>query len=169
VGSTTFEYRYEEPPVVKGLTKAKVSGRLNFRELCREYVTTEDSKVREEIGTVEPLIVRAFNVLGASKIRSLEYYKGKIEKALLMADKKASSKSKIMAMLKKKGYSTGKVIHRSRVREDLEAIYMELGLEVKAKTSDIGTFFKYRATTRGNGMGGYDNCIVIQAAISTSI
>lgn len=105
----------------------------------------------------QPLIVDAYNKLGADRVKSLRYIKKDIEAALINADSESSNITKAAKMLYNKlgvgFYAT------PAIKEAIASTYSELGIMDKPKTSEIEKYFDCQATNKkidGKTTRGYE-------------
>lgn len=130
-------------------TLNKVSKKLSFKEAFIKYTeiksnpyTMEDTKY---LTSAQPLIVKAYSILGADKVRRLNYVKTKIEAAILNADENKSLENKIAKLLKRRinkyNFYTSKDL-----KNIFKMIYSELNYkEEKAVASHIERYYNCEA------------------------
>ncbi len=139
------------PP--KALGKAMLGKGYNFRELTIMYLKArkEESEnpsgfkvvdgelIRQgismsyHIGEVVPLLHKAYHILGADRIASLNYNRAKIQKAI---DKKAPINNVAKHLKIKNGWYSNK-----EIKKKLHAFYDKTDPALKAKATDIHKFY----------------------------
>lgn len=131
--------------------KVKIS---SFKECCVKYKDC-DEELKSIITDKYPLIKKAFDELGAEKIKALEYRKGKIEETLTITDKVKSKGYKVVQML---NYRVGQFVPSKEVKETLSSIYSKLNINATAKGSDLSNYYsvkEMRVSQDGNTVRGY--------------
>lgn len=126
-------------------TLNKVSKKLSFKEAFIKYTeiksnpyTMEDTKY---LTSAQPLIVKAYSILGADKVRRLNYVKTKIEAAILNADENKSLENKIAKLLKRR-INKYNFISNKDLKNIFKMIYSELNYnEEKATASHIERYY----------------------------
>ena len=127
---------------------------LKYIELKRNIFNLEDAS---ELIKVQPLIVDAYNKLGAEKVRSLRYSKKDIEDALINSNPDTSKEYKAAQMLYKRlpiGFYNTQTLKKA-----ISDIYGAIGMEVKPKTSEIEKYFNCKSTNKkidGKTNRGYE-------------
>lgn len=130
-------------------TLNKVSKKLSFKEAFIKYTeiksnpyTMEDTKY---LTSAQPLIVKAYSILGADKVRRLNYVKTKIEAAILNADENKSLENKIAKLLKRR-INKYNFISNKDLKNIFKMIYSELNYnEEKATASHIERYYNCEA------------------------
>ena len=122
-------------------SKALNGSKSNFIEMMQEYCDAREKNLKRVIAVIEEaeeLIPLFYNTLGVEVIRNLRYRKNVIRKAFENFNAKKSKGLEISVLL---GYKVGDVIARAEIKDRLQEIYNQLGIEDKAKATDIKNWF----------------------------
>ncbi|MCF0114974.1 MAG: hypothetical protein HUJ56_06430 [Erysipelotrichaceae bacterium] len=143
-GSITIVNDYEK---IKD-SIATASKKISFKEAYLMYSDimtkphTED-EVKNLISQ-QPLIEEAYILLGDDKVRSLRYVKKAIEKELQALDTSKNNNTKIAKIL---NLSIG--FHpSSKLKKEIQNAYNLLGIDAKAKATDITKWFEAEQTSK---------------------
>ena len=129
---------------------------LRYVELSKNLFTLDDSEIKQLIAA-HPLIVEAYDRLGADRVKSLRYVKKSIEAALITVDDDKSNENKIARLLQNRisiGFTT-----TADIQLALAESYTAVGIDRKAKASDIEKYFNCKGTTKridGKVKRGYE-------------
>lgn len=116
---------------------------LKYSEIRNNKYDMEDTSILEKI---QPLIVKAYNILGDKEVRRLRYIKKDIEGALESVDTNKSIENKIAKLLKSRlriGFNS-----TSTIQAILAEIYATLGLNKVVKATAIEPFYECVPTTK---------------------
>lgn len=128
---------------------------IQFKEVLKEYTELIDCKAKPDcecaderiayLENIKPEIVKMVNILGTTKLRSLKYNKKIINEVIEneSPDNYKKIKNKIDSIFK-----ANIPYPSSKIKEDLQRIYKNLGLIKKAKATDLGQFYKIDKKTR---------------------
>lgn len=83
-----------------------------------------------------------YNELGTERIRSISYQESELRKAI----NKSKNLDKLCISIYKE-FNTGDKLYRSIIKKKLKNIYLSLGINAKAKATDIQTFFETKDVT----------------------
>ena len=139
----TYEVTAEEPQVIDAIDKADMKKRFRFDEMCEIYCNEEDQ--RASIDKIEPSIGMAFDKLGATKMKALEYRRDAIERYIVAMDKQLSVKGKIVKLMK---FKIGSVVTKSWAKTQIQKVYDAAGHNAKAKSTDINIFCNTKLVKR---------------------
>ena len=145
VNEIKYLYKPDEPIEITNLNKAKLGGKVNFKMLCEMYNSASFPTDRINIAKVEPLIEKAFNVLGYEKMKALEFVKKDIEKELILRDKIKSGVWKIANLL---DLRVGEWISVADVVEKLTEIYDTLNIKKTIKSTDLKEYYEVKETSK---------------------
>lgn len=101
-----------------------------------DYTLTELLEIMD-IESRKLLVKQAYNTLGAEEVRRLKYHQSNIKREII---KRGPEKYaiKITQMLKLPRFES---IPKSRIKEKIQAVYDDLGLNVKAKSTDLNKWY----------------------------
>ena len=143
-----YDYVKENRIEIKGLNKVKLGRKPSFKDLCIDCIEVFEGKLdiirSAKIVSIErdfPLIHEAYYKLGAEKMKALTYRKKAIEDALLVSSNGASINYKIVKLLDLK---EGQRYSRKEVKVALEKTYLKLGINKRAKSTDLDRWFEYK-------------------------
>lgn len=125
---------------IEGLNKLRLSKKPSFKDLCIDYIKCKEENVPTQIRDIElefPVIKRAYEELGAEKMKALNYRKNFIEDELL-ATSELDNSQKIVGMLK---FRIGELIPKKELKLRLQAIYNQLGIKKNAKATDLANWY----------------------------
>ncbi len=123
----------------------KANARVTFKELFDEYhrlkitkpffslVSHED--LCAQIAFKYPLVKQAYDELGTDKVQALKYHVGNIRRALTKRQP-APTEYKIVKMINTT-FQKQTPIARSKIKDMLQRIYDDLGVQRTAKASDL--------------------------------
>lgn len=147
-GAATTDIDYTR--INETMEKAK---KISFKDAFIRYVELKGNKFM--IGTdaeieclthSQPLIVSAYNKLGADKVRKLRYIKKDIEKALCATESDKNTDTRIAKIL----YSSLQLGFNSSasIKKSLKEAYDLVGCSDKAKATDIDKYFDCSESNR---------------------
>lgn len=117
------------------LGKEKVKFNDMFERYCAlmENGTLSESLELMDIENRKPLVKEAYDILGADEVRRLKYHQSNIKREII---KRGPEKFavKIMRMLKLPRFES---IAKNHIKERIQSVYDCLGLNVKAKATDL--------------------------------
>ena len=123
----------------------KTNARVTFKELFDEYHRLKTTKpffsleshedLCAQIAVKYPLVKQAYEELGADKVQALKYHVGNIKRELTKRQP-APTEYKIVKMINTT-FAKQTPIAKSRVKELLQGIYDDLGLQRTAKAADL--------------------------------
>lgn len=147
-----YEYKGINRVPIKGLNKVKLGRIASFKDLCLDCIAVfkqEPSLVRTaKVGQIKdtyPLIYEAFDRLGETKMKALEYRKKDIENALLIISNESSFYYKVVKLLDLK---VGRWYSRAEIKLKLKNIYKKLHIEKTAKGTDLKKWFDFKLKNR---------------------
>ena len=107
-----------------------------FRSLCLKYIQGDVD--REYIATKEPLVKQAYDCLGQDVMKALCFKKEQIRKAV--SDVKPEILDAVENEIRSR-FKVGSSYSRSEVKKIIASIYTELGVQKKAKATDLDGYF----------------------------
>lgn len=125
---------------IEGLNKLRLSKKPSFKDLCIDYIKCKEENVPTQIRDIElefPVIKRAYEELGAEKMKALNYRKNFIEDELL-ANSELDNSQKIVGMLK---FRVGELVPKKEIKMKLQAIYNQLHIKKTAKATDLSQWY----------------------------
>lgn len=149
----SIAYKYNPSPKIeiKGLNNLLLSKKVSFSELCKEYIEFKEKCKFDITGKIksleefEPLLRKAYDKLGTHKMKALKFRKSLIDREILLKDQISSKEVKIVEMLKLRN---GEWISAEELKKKLQEIYDMLGLNKKAKSTDVNLYFSCKDKTR---------------------
>ena len=132
IQESTMGESYTIPDV---LGKEKVKFKDMFERYCAlmENDTLAESLEVMDIESRKPLVKQAYHTLGAEEVRRLKYHQSNIKREII---KRGPEKFavKITRLLKLPRFEP---ISKNHIKERIQAVYDDLGLNVKAKATDL--------------------------------
>ena len=120
----------------------KANARVTFKELFDEYHRLKITKPFFSLVSHEdlcafkyPLVKQAYDELGTDKVQALKYHVGNIRRALTKRQP-APTEYKIVKMINTT-FQKQTPIARSKIKDMLQRIYDDLGVQRTAKASDL--------------------------------
>lgn len=123
----------------------KTNARITFKELFDEYHRLKTTKpffslesheeLCAQIALKNPLVKQAYDELGTDKVQTLKYHVGNIRRELTKRQP-APTEYKIVKMINTT-FQKQTPIARSKVKDMLQRIYDDLGIQQTAKASDL--------------------------------
>ncbi|WP_295905351.1 hypothetical protein [uncultured Alistipes sp.] len=123
----------------------KANARVAFKELFDEYHRLKTTKpffslenhedLCAQIAVKYPLVKQAYEDLGTAKVQALKYHVGNIKREL-MKRQPAPTEYKIVKMINAT-FAKQTPIAKSKVKELLQGIYDDLGIQRTAKAADL--------------------------------
>jgi hypothetical protein len=145
---TDHNYSQQAALKIEGADKLLIRKKPNFGKLCIEYLSENCSKeTKLRIDICEPIIRRAYEVLGADKMRALRFEKKLIKNELIRVDILRNKDRKIVDIL---NYRVGQFITSLKIRGDLSNTYGLLGIQKLAKTSDLRNWYEVKDFVKWN-------------------
>ena len=142
------------PFIVKKVDKQPIADRygttISFKDMCLLYIDKEET--RDEIATNQPEIHAAFHLLGAKKMKALDYRLNRFKVALaeLQLDTQQDLKDIVYTVFKPDNFYSLK-----EVKSRLQAIYDSLQMSKKAKATDLNQWFTTTTKNVKNTNGLY--------------
>lgn len=127
----------------------------NFKEIVDELenlplLSLEATEVYKAAYTKYPFLKEALNKLGFDGIKSLGYVITSIKQALLRKSDIGLENKIIKLLAIKINTSAGSFHTSATLKSTFESIYKELGIQKKAKGTDINNYFETKSTSRRN-------------------
>jgi hypothetical protein len=125
---------------------------VDFRSIWNELVAVIKRKNNGDISAVfeipdlidaDPLIKRAYEVLGEDTILHTRANRGEVNKKLIVQDTTYSNHSKIQKLL---NYPDGIVLSNTKLNEDMYNVFLRLGIEGVYKGGLASTFYLCKKT-----------------------
>lgn len=136
----TYNTKYQKiDESLESYTK-KLSFKVAFDRYSEIIESNSNSQEIEEILRIQPLVDKAYNLLGTSKVKSLKYVKKNIELAILELENKENNEYKLIDYLKSKiklGFMSSKTI-----KTILSDAYKLYNIRETPKASDISKWYK---------------------------
>lgn len=140
--------------------------RTPFKDIFEEYVSIRESEGynlncfrRSRIEVEKPLVKEAYENLGADKVREMKYHQSNIKRELTKQLSETLD-TKVFLMLDAK-LPKQVAIPKSEIKSILEDIYEELGINQKAKATDIKRWYNVKDTTVRSVAEGTQSCFAI--------
>lgn len=145
---TCHNYSQQDALKIEGANKLLIRKKPNFGKLCKEYLSETCSKeTRSRIDIYEPMIKKAYGVLGADKMKALRFEKKLIKNELIKVDILRNKDSKIVGIL---NYRVGQFKTSLKIKKDLSNAYSLLGIQKLAKTSDLKNWYEVKGLVKWN-------------------
>ena len=140
-----------------------MSKKMSFKEAFLKYVEIKDNPYNMEsvkmLVSLQPLIVKAYSILGVDKVRRLNYVKTKIQDAIINGDSTKSFENKVAKLLKSR-ISNYSFSPSSELKTIFSEIYSELNYtEQKAAATHIERYYDCKPVSKrinGTVVKGYD-------------
>lgn len=124
--------------------------KVKFKDMFERYCVLMESDSHAEslevmdIENRKPLIKQAYHTLGAEEVRRLKYHQSNIKREII---KRGPEKFaiKIMKILKLQKFTP---IPKKQIKERIQQVYNELGLNVKAKATDLNKWYNTHEVAR---------------------
>lgn len=120
-----------------------------FRSLCLKYIQGDVD--RNYIATKEPLVKEAYDCLGQDRMKALCFKKEQIRKAV--SDVKPEISDAVENEIRSK-FKVGSSYPLSEAKKIIATIYTELGVQKKAKATDLDGYFKTKYYKKRFGVDG---------------
>lgn len=104
---------------------------------------------------------KAYEVLGAEKVREMKYHQSNIKRELIKREHETSDIKCFKLFDRQVRY--GVPIPKARIKRTLESIYSDLKLTKTAKAADIRAWYVAKDTTIRKNDGSTQACMVIIA------
>ena len=150
------------------LDELKSIERTSFKDIFEEYVDLCKDTFnlncfrKSRIEVEKPLVREAYEKLGASKVREMNYHQSNIKRELVKLEHE-TLETKIFLLLD--GQLPKQVaIPRAEIKEKLESIYKELGIKKAAKATDLNTWYYTKPTSKRLSDGTIQSCLAIVSA-----
>lgn len=155
VQTTAITYNKEEGEMkTENETKA-----ITFKEAYLKALSCQDLVQRDNYLKVD-LVKEAIEKLTPEEVRAARYTKKAVKELLISKNEKLNQFTKAIKMIKKE-MPYNEFVPVAKVKEMLANVYEILGIEKKAKATDITAFFyAKRATKRINGANTDTICII---------
>ncbi len=108
------------------------------------------------------MVVEAYMMLGPEKVRQMKYHIYNIKQELVKLSHETQD-VKIFLLIDPKP-EKGVAIPRSEIKEQLENAYKTLGINYKAKATELKRWYNLRETTKRGSDGKPIACFVIVSA-----
>ena len=155
VQTTAITYNKEEGEIkTENETKA-----ITFKEAYLKALSCQDLVQRDQYLKVD-LVKEAIEKLTPEEVRAARYTKKAVKELLISKNEKLNQFTKAIKMIKKE-MPYNEFVPVAKVKAMLANVYEILGIEKKAKATDITAFFyAKRATRRINGANTDTICII---------
>lgn len=155
VQTTAITYNKEEGEIkTENETKA-----ITFKEAYLKALSCQDLVQRDNYLKVD-LVKEAIEKLTPEEVRAARYTKKAVKELLISKNEKLNQFTKAIKMIKKE-MPYNEFVPVAKVKTMLANVYEILGIEKKAKATDITAFFyAKRATRRINGANTDTICII---------
>lgn len=141
-----LQHKKTLPFIVKKVDKQPIAEKhgttISFRNLCKLFINNEEARV--EIATYEPEIHQAFHLLGAEKMKALDYRSHRIKEALKVVQSDVQQQLQDIVY---QNFTKGSQYTLKEAKAKLQGIYDSLGISSKAKATDLSRWF---VTTQKN-------------------
>ena len=155
IQATAITYNKEEGEIrTENETKA-----ITFKEAYLKALSCQDLVQRDQYLKVD-LVKEAIEKLTPEEVRAARYTKKAVKELLISKNEKLNQFTKAIKMIKKE-MPYNEFVPVAKVKAMLANVYEILGIEKKAKATDITAFFyAKRATRRINGANTDTICII---------
>ena len=155
VQTTAITYNKEEGEIkTENETKS-----ITFKEAYFKALSCQDLVQRDQYLKVD-LVKEAIEKLTPEEVRAARYTKKAVKELLISKNEKLNQFTKAIKMIKKE-MPYNEFVPVAKVKEMLAHVYKILGIDKKAKATDITAFFyAKRATRRINGANTDTICII---------
>lgn len=155
IQTTAITYNKEEGEIkTENETKA-----ITFKEAYLKAISCQDLVQRDQYLKVD-LVKEAIEKLTPEEVRTARYTKKTVKELLISKNEKINQFTKAIKMIKKE-MPYNEFVPVAKVKAMLANVYEILGIEKKAKATDITAFFyAKRATRRINGANTDTICII---------
>jgi hypothetical protein len=152
VNTNGIPYNYKKKEVIKitGINKAKLGKVPKFKDLCIDYINAMENLTSQEaletisrIDVLEPIIGKAYLIMGAKKIKAARYLK----KTLLSLTNTEIGKTSIPNYLSAK-LEIGKFYPSIYLKAMLADIYSEIGIPSTAKATDLHEWYELKEVNK---------------------
>ena len=159
----------EEDEPDEKLESLKSIERTSFKDIFEEYCSLKAKPIKYDltfresrIAQEKPLVVEAYMKLGPEKVRQMKYHIYNIKRELVKLSHETQD-VKIFLLIDPK-LEKGVAIPRSEIKEQLENAYKTLGINYKAKATELKRWYNLRETTKRGNDGKPIACFVIVSA-----
>jgi hypothetical protein len=148
-----IEYKFtpKSAPSITGLSKLNFGEKPNFQEICQEYVTLSESPFSIGLETIEkeyPIIKQAYEILGAEKMKALEFRKKDLQNELIKLNKERGNGWKVVESL---NYKVGDWIPLDKIKQDLSSVYNNLEIPTTATATQVQKYYEVKELKRRFG------------------
>jgi hypothetical protein len=134
-----YAYKGIDKIEIKGFNKIKLGQKSSFKDSCKDYIDAkENGYFKYWDGLEVSLIEEAYEKLGGTKMKALEYKKSKIQEEIMRYSNMISNEVKIVTCLKLKA---GQWVSKAQIKKWIQNIYNNLGLKLKAKATDLKKWY----------------------------
>ena len=159
----------EEDAPDEELEELKSIERTSFKEIFEEYCSLKAKPIKYDLSFREsriaqekPLVVEAYMKLGPEKVRQMKYHIYNIKRELVKLSHETQD-VKIFLLIDPL-LEKGVAIPRSEIKELLEKAYRTLGINYKAKATELKRWYNLRETTKRGKDGKPIACFVVVSA-----
>lgn len=135
---------------LENVLKPTKKEKMPFKEACEKYFELNTgfvlSNESEELMKLYPILSKC-HVLGLDVCKSLRFVQKDIENAYINKDVYKSKDMKVFKMLKSE-LGNGDFVTKVRVKELIQKYYDKVGIEKKAKATDINNYFETKRATK---------------------
>ena len=124
---------------------------MDFKDKCKELVEKKD-EVEDYFAKYDPEILEAYNLLGAKKMKALDYRQNKIRAAL---DELRPSKQNNLQQAIQAEFQPDAFYSLREIKIKLQTIYDSLQMSKKAKATDLNQWFTTTTKNVRNTNGLY--------------
>ena len=149
--NVTDETSYMINASIDMMARDKISFKDLFEVYCQlkenepQYTLNRNFQI-EDIENRNPLIKKAYEILGTDEVRRMKYHQSNIKRQLIAkSDNKVACK---IVLLVDKAIPMYEYKTLKYIKETLQSIYDELGLTKKAKATDLDEWFETKQITR---------------------
>lgn len=148
--NVTDDTAYTAPQDIKLLSKLNAPFKVLFDIYCQvrenqPMLSTPDYRL-EQIENRNPLVREAYDKLGRNRVAELKYHVSNIQRELTKLSNKGND-YKIVTLVEG-GIPLHRAVTVACAKDKLQEIYNDLGLERKAKATDLMNWFEVQQTTK---------------------
>ncbi len=138
-----------------------------FKQIFEEYANIRSNDGMYNLGIFrasrieieKPLVKEAYEVLGPTKVREMNYHQSNIKKEIIKR-KDETLFTKAFLLLDRQ-LPKQVAIPKTVIKQKLAEVYKELGIQSKASASDLEKWYYLKSTTKRGNDGATQSCFCI--------
>lgn len=136
----SYRYEIDESVEIARNPKTKIAFKTLFNRYCEHLKYGEVFNMglilAQDIATEHPIVKQAYEILGEDVVKSMNYHAGNIKRKIYAMNTTDTTITKVINLCKQM-LKTQTPIPLSKIKSDLQSIYDTLGIDHRAKASDI--------------------------------